>query len=614
MRVARVLVDSTLPQLDRLLDYLIPDSLANSEQIVPGVRVQVPLRSARRLATGYVVEIATEPEFPGPISDVAALVSPVPVLRPEVWRLARRVADRAAGSANDVLRLAIPRRQVRVESAWLARSDTPEASVPRARPLAGYGAADGYLLENGARIALQAHPGVVRVAESTWVGRWAVTLVEAASQQLAAGRSAILVAPDQRDQEQLLAAAGSLLPPAAILRWDARQTAPDRYRALLRASEEAVVIIGARSAVYLPATQLGLVAVWNDGDPLLAEPLAPYVHVRDAALIRCEQQGAALIFAGHTRTAEIERLVEIGWLEGLAPAREDRPRVIVTENMAGDEPLAALARIPSFAWRTARDALRAGPVLVQVSRPGTEGAGADRTAHDLGRAFPGVPVVVSDGERHVVAVDERSQLVVATRGAEPIAAGGYHAVLLLDGDRMLMREALRVAEDCLRWWADATSLARDDSPIVLVGVSGRLATTLATWRHVEFARAELADRRALRYPPAVRTATLEGFPDSLDSALERIRAAHPEIEPVTPIEPDGHEPGRVRTVIRFDYALGNAVAEAVRAEIIRQATSRRKPIPGRPASGRQQLPFRARFDDGAPFDDARGLRRGRIEG
>ena len=614
MRVARVLADSTLPQLDRLLDYRIPDSLEHAEQVLPGVRVQVPLRSARRLTSGFVVEIAAEPEFPGPISDVAALISPVAVLRPEVWRLARSVADRAAGSANDVLRLAIPRRQVRVETAWLARADVPERSAPRARPLAGYGVGDGYLLEGGARIALQAHPGVVRIADGTWVGRWAVTLVEAASQQLAAGRSAILVAPDQRDQEQLLAAAISMLPSAAVLRWDARQTAPDRYRALLRAGEEAVVVIGARSAVYLPARQLGLVAIWNDGDPLLAEPLAPYVHVRDAALIRCEQQGAALVFAAHSRTAEIERLVEIGWLENLAPTREDRPRVVVTSSMAGDEPLAALARIPSFAWRTARDALRAGPVLVQVSRPGAEGTGAERTAHDLGRAFPGVPVVVSDGERHIFAVDEHPQLVVATRGAEPIAAGGYHAVLLLDGDRMLMRESLRVAEDCLRWWADAASVAHDDAPVVLVGVSGRLATTLATWRHADFARAELADRRALRYPPAVRTATLEGFPDSLESALERLREAQPGIESVTPVEPDGMQSGRVRTVIRFDYAQGTAVADTVRAEIIRQATSRRKPIPGRPASARQQLPFRARFDDGAPFDDARGLRRGRIQG
>jgi primosomal protein N' (replication factor Y) len=44
--VARVLIDSPLPQLDRLFDYGIPEALR--ESAVPGVRVRVPLRSAGR--------------------------------------------------------------------------------------------------------------------------------------------------------------------------------------------------------------------------------------------------------------------------------------------------------------------------------------------------------------------------------------------------------------------------------------------------------------------------------------------------------------------------------------------------------------------------------------
>jgi primosomal protein N' (replication factor Y) len=61
--------------------------------------------------------------------------------------------------------------------------------------------------------------------------------------------------------------------------------------------------------------------------------------------------------------------------------------------------------------------------------------------------------------------------------------------------------------------------------------------------------------------------------------------------------------GRARAILRFDYAHGAEVAEAVRAEIIRQATARRKPIPGAPRRGRQPLPLRARFDDPEPFEE-----------
>ena len=51
-----------------------------------------------------------------------------------------------------------------------------------------------------------------------------------------------------------------------------------------------------------PAGTLGLIAVWDEGDPLHNEPLSPYVHARDIALVRQELQGCALFFVSHART------------------------------------------------------------------------------------------------------------------------------------------------------------------------------------------------------------------------------------------------------------------------------------------------------------------------
>jgi primosomal protein N' (replication factor Y) len=655
--VARVLVDSPLPQLDRLLDYRIPDAL---EGIAPGVRVMVPLRSAKRMAMAFVVETADDGDFPGPLSDVAALVSPVPVLRPEVWALARAVADRAAGSVSDVLRLAVPPRQVRVEKAWLERASvSPDASDPTLgggsrddRTLDDYPAL-GPALDAGGRIALRVQPGVTVAADGTPVARWALVLAQAAARTVAAGGSALLIAPDHRDQSQLERALSGLLPPHAVWRWDARQPNADRYRSLLAAGGVVpVVVVGNRSAVYAPAARLGLIAVWNDGDPLLGEPLSPYVNARDAALVRHEQQGGALVLAAHTRSTEVERLVEIGWLEEIGPAKRLRQRIIPTADGPGDDPLAAHARIPSIAWREARAGLdRGGPVLVQVARPGfapglrcadcgeaarcrrctgplrqrtaggvptctwcgttdrvwtcpnchgtrlrMSGAGSVRTADELGRAFPGTRVIVSDGDRPLLDVDDAPALVIATRGAEPFAPAGYRAVLLLDGERMLARESLRVGEDCLRWWSDAAALASDDAGIVLVGVGGTLGHALAGWNQPEFARAEYAGRRELRFPPAVRMATLQGAPDAVAEAIGKL-------PPGTEVLGTTQVAGRSRSILRFDYRDGGAVAEVVRAEVIRQATRRRKPTPGSPVRGRQPLPLRARFDDPEPFDE-----------
>jgi primosomal protein N' (replication factor Y) len=668
--VARVLVDSPLPQLDRLLDYRIPAGM----DVVPGVRVSVPLRTAGRVTEGFVVEIATQQQFPGPLSDVVAVVSPVPVLRPEIWRLARAVADRAAGSAADVLRHAIPPRQVRVEKAWLARTHEPPPDVTTAispPELPGYGEVLASAIAGHERVALRVTTGVERIdaapraaeragaaaghegageSAGTWIGRWASVLARLAARTVAAGESAIVVVPDYRDLDQVAAALATLLPADSIVRSDAAQSNADRYRGMLRAAGPApVAILGTRSAIYAPAARLGLIVVWDDGDPLLGEPLAPYVHVRDAALIRQEQQGAALVVAGHTRTTDVERLVELGWLRDVGPERPRHARVIPTAAIIAQDRLAAQARIPSIAWRTASDAARHGPVLVQVARPGyapglrcadcgeaarcrrcagplrqtragavpscrwcgvpdaswrcancdgtrlrTSGAGATRTAEDLGRAFPGVRIIVADGERTVREVGPGPAIVIATRGAEPIAAGGYRAVLLLDGERMVARASLRVGEDVLRWWMSAAALAADDAQVILVGVGGALATAMVTGDSAAYARAELVDRRALRFPPAVRIATLQGQPDAVAAGT----AALPEAAEVVGTTVEGD---RARAIVRFDYAHGAVVAAALRAEAIRQATARRKPTPGVPRRGRQPLPLKVRLDDPDPF-------------
>lgn len=651
--IARVLIDSPLPQLDRLFDYRIPAEF--EADAVPGVRVKVPFRAAGRLVEGFLVEVTDSVDFSGALSELDSVVSAVPVLAPEIYALARKAADRAAGSASDVLRLAIPRRQVRVEKAWLAAEPTTLPDFERS-------AVGGYepsrvdeLVESAGRAAMDAIPHMVEVGGS-WVGHWALTMASVASRALTRG-SVILAVPDYRDQTQLEKALHALLPAERIVRLDARQSNADRYRAHLEClAGGSKVIIGNRSSVYAPSAAPSLIMLWDDGDPLLAEPLSPYVHCRDAALLRQEQQGCALVFVNHARSSEVERLVQLGWCSEIRPVKRYVPKIIPTAQQSANDPLAARARIPSSAWREARSALEHGPVLIQVARPGyalrlvcdscehvarcehcqgplgvkearslpscalcgsiaagwrcrlcaastfrRQGQGATRTAEDLGRAFPGVPVIVADGERPILEVEGKPALVIATRGAEPVAVGGYRAVVLLDGERMLARESLRVGEDCLRWWSNSIALASIGAPAVLVGVGGALAGALATWQLADFARGELADRRQLRFPPAVRVASVTGHSAAVDLAIASVKG----IDGVDVLGPVPAPKGALRAIVRFDYVRGADVAAALRSEIIRAATTRRKRIS---ASGsRQVVPtLRVRFDDMEPFEQFEG--------
>ncbi|WP_224751415.1 primosomal protein N' family DNA-binding protein [Microbacterium helvum] len=651
-RVARVLLDSPLPQLDRLFDYEIPDELAGDA--VPGVRVRVPLRSAGRVVDGFLVELGEPDASDRPLSQLEAVVSPMPVLTPRLYALARRAADRAAGSAGDILRLAIPKRMVRAEKAWLA-ADPP--AVPEvtgdARAWADAvlneypGLADELLA--GARLAVDAPPQPALLDDGTPVGAWALLLAAAAVRVLAGGRSAIVAVPDHRDRAQLEAALQARVPADALVRDDAKQSGPTRYTAFLRALADApCIVIGNRSAVYAPVADLGMVAIWDDGDPLFGEPLSPGVHARDAALLRQELDGGALVFAGHTRTTDVERLVAVGWVREVPAARRRSPRVVLTAQREGES---RAARVPSSAFTAAREALVEGPVLVQVSRPGyapvlvcaqcrhparcphcggplhaarhgavpacswcgraahawtcpecsstmlrMASSGSERTADELGRAFPGVRVIVADGDHPVVSVEGRPALVVATRGAEPLAVGGYRAVILLDGDRMLMADDLRIGESCLRWWSNAAALAAPGAPVHLVGVGGDIARSLATWTQPAYARSELADRAPLRMPPTVRVAALDGPRKTVDAALAELRRAVPELDAEAVLGPLAHG-DTVRALVRFDYGLGTRVAESLRASVVSQAVKGRRPAKGRPPGAANTLKVRVDIPD-----------------
>lgn len=640
-RYARVVVDSRLPQLDRLFEYRVPPGL---EGVAPGVRVRVPLRGDRQ-ATGYVVEVADERAWEGEVADVEKVLSAVPVLQPEVWALVRAVADRAAGGAADVLRVAIPGRQARVEKAWLAGGASTVPPLPDAPP----GADDVLpgLVEGRRRVALECAGGVApaETAEGVaWIGRWAIALAALARQALERGEQAILVVPDHREQRQLRLALEAAVGAERVVELDARQKNPERYRGFLRCIDgEPVAVIGPRSAVYAPAARLGLLAVWEDGDPLLAEPLSPWVHARDAALVRQAQSGCALVIAGHARSTDAERLVELGHL---AHERLGAHRVRVLPAALADDG----RRLPAAAFTAAREALPTRPVLVQVGRPGhapglrcadcgsrarcgtcggplgvrsrsaapacrlcgrlaagwrcpscsgaklvAAGRGSTRIAEELGRAFPGVPVVVADGDHERLAIDARPRIVVATRGAEPIADGGYGAVLLLDGDALLAHEGLRVAEEAVRQWASARALAAEGAPIVLAGVIGPAAAALTGETTVPFAKTELAERRQLRFPPAVRTASVVGTPDAVAEALEALDGI-PHLDVLGPVPVAEPRPGEAaeRAIVRFAYADGARVAAITRGRVLTAAARPRRP--GAPAR------LRIRLDDPEPFD------------
>ena len=717
--VARVRVDSTLPQVDRTFDYRVPAEL--SEDAVPGARVRVLFNGHEM--TGYIEErTATTDWTRTSLLPLKSVLSRVPSVAPEIFALAEALADRYASTVANVLRLAVPPRIAALdkkyapllpgyESAYLGDSapvSTSDAPEPAASELvasesaesgpstasatsstttasatdpyawlATPGAPAPFVLdppvlnpdapdaasvfsnyENGAEFIEDVAAGAATRAVMTVLPghlehTWADVLATALATAAVSGRGAIAVVPTAKNLDLLEAALAERLPADSFVRLSSDSTPHTRYHGFVKARLGQVpVVIGTRAAAYAPVANLGLVVCWDDGDSSLVEQRAPYCHARDVLLLRASAENTAALFAGFSMSSEAARLVRTRWASHVraprALVRDYSPRIFSTgsEFELARDPLAAMARIPHLAFEHARRALARGPVLVQVARSGYipsfscercrmparcgecsgplsvasgssvpscswcghlaqqwrcsecgfthwrySAAGATRTAEELGRAFPNVPVISSAGDHVRASVGPEPALVVATPGAEPVAFGGYAAALLLDADKMLRFDSLRAPEAALRRWLNAAALVRPaalEGTVVTTASPSPVEQALVRWDPAWFARQELEERAQTGLPPAVRTAAVTGaeadvrafMEEFLGSSalLERVREQLRIVGPVPldqgyfawseSLEEDSEEApvqGDWRTLMFFSYGIAQQVTRELRA-------------------------------------------------
>ncbi len=625
----------SVPHLDREFDYLVTPEQSDDAQ--PGVRVRV--RFHGRLVDAFVLERRSETDHSGKLGWLDRVISAEPVLTGEVRRLVDAVAARYAGTRPDVLRLAVPPRHAGAE-----KDTGPPPLLPVVEPIdpsgwARYGGGEKYLeaLREGraARAVWQALPGenwsdrLAEAAASAVSGGHGVLIVVPDQRDIDALTRAAVA---RIDESAVVALAAGLGPAARYRRW----------LSVLRG--RARLVIGTRSAVFAPVDKLGLVVVWDDGDDTLSEPRAPYPHAREVAMLRAHQLRCAALIGGYARTAEAQSLVSSGWAHDLVASRptvrDCAPRVVAIDDAGFAEErdaAARTARLPSMALQAARGALERGtPVLIQVPRRGylptvacarcrtvarcrhcmgplslsdrdAEGAtcrwcgridsalrcrrcgadairavvvGARRTAEELGRAFPGTPVITSAGDAVHAEIAAGPALVVATPGAEPHAPGGYGAALLLDSWALLGRQDLRAAEDTLRRWMAVAAQVhrRADGGTVAVVAESAIPTVqaLIKWDPVGHAEAELSARTAVALPPAVHIAAIDGATGSVNALIEQsVLPADAELIGPVDLPPGVRRPPAmaaeetaIRMLIRVRRDEGLALSGALRAAVV----------------------------------------------
>ncbi|MFC4336175.1 primosomal protein N' family DNA-binding protein [Salininema proteolyticum] len=626
-------MNKPLPHLDYLFDYKVPDRLR--PEISVGSLVRVPFKN--ETVSGFVVDLKGESDYSGAFQSVAKVLSVEPLLDERVYELAKAVARRYVGTLADVLQLAVPVGDRRKS---LERTEIPAAPRVEAPERTGFGrytAGEAFVRALGEgkapRVVWNALPGE----------DWAARFAEAAAIVASRGQGALLAVPDNTDLGLLDGALTRVLGEDRHVLLTALAGPSARYRSFLAAKRGKVLVAaGTRAAVFAPVRNLGLVALWDDGDESYAERHAPYPHSREVLLTRAAREECAVLVGGYARTAQAQLLVESGWAHDMVPARgplrEALPHIAPTGD---DSDLArdtsnAQARLPTAALQAMRESLADGaPVLVQVPRLGYLPAvacakchrrqwcsgcggplrlpgrgrilacgwcghqesrwacgdcgsteirasvrGTDRTADELRLAFPRTEVRVSTGEERLEAAEDG--IVIATPGVEPPAPHGYGAVVLIDTWAQLTRADLNAQEEALRRWMNAASLARSDGRVVVAADGAmRPVQALLRWDARWFAARECEERRELRFPPVTRMIALEGPNGEPDRVADDVVRACGDVEVLGPLPLDEKSE---RVLLRLEKRRTGAVVDAL-AEVV----SRRSQPRSRRAEARAEI-------------------------
>jgi primosomal protein N' (replication factor Y) len=337
---------------------------------------------------------------------------------------------------------------------------------------------------------------------------------------------------------------------------DASLPRTDRYFNFLQvATGVAQIVIGTRSAVFAPVANLQTIVVFREGSESHYERRTPGWNVRDVAIIRSQLASVDLTFAGFAPSSELSLLIE----NEVIALKGKRAKVDATAYPQFQGEL-----LPDRIFTPIRSALARGSVLFLVPRKGYSqaiscaacrnialcecggriyfggpekgficslcntttpewsckwckkssanllGRGNLRYAHEIGRAFPGFPVVSSDATNVVHEIEKQHSIVLATAGMAPLVKGGYQAVVILEGDSLFSQLDLRAQERAREAIMQSASLLSSNGKVLVVIDSAHpIVAALSRWNLSPLLARELREREQTQLPPLVHAVILE---------------------------------------------------------------------------------------------------------
>jgi primosomal protein N' (replication factor Y) (superfamily II helicase) len=550
---AKVILDSSVPHLDREFDYLIPSELASKVRI--GSRVLVPF--GRRQILGWVVEKSASSKFNSKISMIKKVVGSSDNFDFNTLRLAKTTAEYFGGNLSDVLRFCAPPRHATIEKSFQSKR---KLNYPKFSAQLDEFSAGPALLK---RLGVFTKAQLLLDIEADWISTASQLIKTAISEE----KNVLIIVPDNLFISQLLESFKTDFSSLFVTKLSADLPANQRFESYLEIiNNQTQIVIGTRNAIFAPLKNMGLILVVNEYSDLHTSPQAPYFNVTKVAQFRAEIEQTCLVFLGNSLSIDNYVQIEKNDIKLLQSksSQTSASKVIFDDGQSELDK----SKFSSTIWQ-AINRCKSGPVLVQVPRRGTAGLlrctkcyriancrncdgllriidentgpecsrcarlnldfkctacsnplykvtqpGQSAILHELGKMFSNSKIISSTGVKRVLSVSNEPSIVVATPQAAPLVEdGGYQSIVILNAQAQFTRPSLNLYQEVFHQWMDLLALLdkSTESQMVVSGeIEPKFAIYLAKNDVLGFIDHEMKMRKELRLPPHRDAVVLKG--------------------------------------------------------------------------------------------------------
>ncbi len=575
--VAHLILELPLLQMSQIFDYEIPEKFAD---LVPGSRVVVQFGSSK--VHGYVISRSANTHY-RQLKPILKVISQVPVLTPDIYALLNAVSEQTATPLADGLRLAIPKRHARTEREF-EKFSLPK--FPNWTPEIDLTQWSEY--ENGKELIADigtknSHTHSTHLLPHADIAQM---LSAPLRKILATNQSALVLVPQPAVAYELADKLAKLLPEEPQVVITAQDLPEVRYKKFLKVLYgHTRLVIGTRSAVWLPLQNLGLITIIDDAHAAFNELRSPYLHVRDICQKRQKISKTQILFLN--KAPSIGAYTQVVASSGLivsAPVSLRRtlvPQIFSANSVAYEN--APWARMPDSVFSIIREGLTRGSVLLVVPNSGyipmlackdcntlakcphcmgtlqivaqndppkcgrcnsvfthfqcaectgqllkAIRIGSHRTAQEIGRAFPKVNVQIANANKENSSLIQGAKIVVATPGMEPLAKDKYAAAVILDAGYLLNSASLETEMYFYRALGRVASKVRsrkDAGKVLIVGdVPNSIIEIIGRWEFSRWESAQYQERTEIGLPPVAYWYELNGDWEEIKAFLGLLKA------------------------------------------------------------------------------------------